>query len=372
MTNRTISTFLVAAVLSVSGAAVFAQSSASSVADRYIITARAGGVNYIEGSVAVARADGKGGLLMRGDRLETGDRVTTSSSARAEVLLNPGSYLRAGGDSEFEFITTDLDDLQIKISKGTAVFEVFADNDFRVTVKTDQGQVAMVTSGVYRIDVNADGTGRVAVVEGRAEVGANAVLVKEGQITSINGAGTIAKFDKKDIDELDVWSRSRAKELAKSTASLKQKDIRSVLAGTLRSGRWNPYDSFGLWIFNPRYGTYSFLPFGNRWSSPYGYGFGYGMDWRSFYWYNPPPPPKYTPPGTVVGGGGSKVRRQPPPFVNVDKESGRRSGADNSGGGFRAPRGDSGPVFSPPTPAPAPVQRIEPQGLPAQKAKPID
>ena len=58
--------------------------------DKYLISAKAGGVNFTEGAVNVIRADGKSGLLMKGDQIEIGDRVSTGSDGRVEVLLNPG------------------------------------------------------------------------------------------------------------------------------------------------------------------------------------------------------------------------------------------------------------------------------------------
>jgi hypothetical protein len=65
--------------------------------DRYIVSARAGGVNYVEGTVAVIRKSGRSGLLLKGDTLEVGDRVSTGANGKAEILLNPGSFLRLGG-----------------------------------------------------------------------------------------------------------------------------------------------------------------------------------------------------------------------------------------------------------------------------------
>jgi hypothetical protein len=38
--------------------------------------------------------------------------------------LNPGSYIRLAENSSFEFLTTSLDDLQLKLSDGSAMLEV--------------------------------------------------------------------------------------------------------------------------------------------------------------------------------------------------------------------------------------------------------
>src|SRR5688572_22858507 len=94
--------------------------------DRYVISAKAGGVNFVSGPVTVVRKNGRGGALIKGDSLEIGDVVSTGPDGKAEILLNPGSFLRLGGGASFEFKTTSLDDLRIDVGSGSAIFEVFA------------------------------------------------------------------------------------------------------------------------------------------------------------------------------------------------------------------------------------------------------
>jgi hypothetical protein len=392
MTRKTFSSFLVAFVISaVSVAGVLAQSQRPTTADKFIITAKAGGINFVQGPVSVARKNGKGGLLMRGDSLEIGDRISTDERAKVEVLLNPGSYLRLAGNSESEFISTDLDDLQIKLHRGSAMFEVFATNEFRVNVTTPAGRVAFIESGVYRIDLK-DGSGTVAVTEGKAELGDTMLTkVKAGRVAQLDGKGTIAKFDRDKRDEMGEWSRSRAKELAKMSASIKQKDIRSSLMSSYRIDRWSIYDSFGLWVYNSALRGYSFLPFGNSWYSPYGYGFGWGMDWSNFYWNFYRSYPNATPVKTAVGGGiggesttapPGKVRRlrgpvSAPPFAHVEKSAGRQTGFGNSdNGGFRdgGGRGGFDRISAPPAQAAPPISstRVDPISAGGRKSSPID
>src|SRR5688572_14264050 len=99
---------LLSLFVTLAGAAAYAQNDTLSAAagDRYVISAKAGGVNFVEGTVNVARKSGRTGQLLKGDSLEIGDRVLTATDGKVEILLNPGSFLRLGGDSEFEFKTT--------------------------------------------------------------------------------------------------------------------------------------------------------------------------------------------------------------------------------------------------------------------------
>ncbi|HMJ09157.1 MAG TPA: FecR domain-containing protein, partial [Pyrinomonadaceae bacterium] len=153
-----ITAICIAAIVSALGAqASFAQDKtiAAAAGDKYVISARAGGVNYTEGTVGIVRKRGTSGRLFKGDTIEIGDRVSTGADGRAEILLNPGSYLRIGGESAFQFGSTALDDLLIKLDRGTSILEVFAGNEFVVTLKSPKATFKLIQSGVYRFDVAA-------------------------------------------------------------------------------------------------------------------------------------------------------------------------------------------------------------------------
>ena len=295
--RRFITAFVIGLIVSTG---VFAQKKGqhqvdTAIADKYIISAKAGRVNYVSGTVTVFRSDHTGGQLLKGDDIEIGDKVSTAADGRIEVLLNPGSYVRVGANSTFEFRSTDLEDLKIKLEKGSAMFEVFAADDFTVSVYTPTGKAVLIESGVYRIDVNSDGTSTIAVSEGKANVGL-AKPIKGGRAALIGVASaTAVKFDRGKRDDLAEWSRSRAKGLASMTASLQNDNVRHSLLTSFNGGGWGVYNSFGLWVFNPFLGSYCFLPFGYDWYSPYGHSYRNGL-----YWYRMPPtvytPPVYTPP----------------------------------------------------------------------------
>jgi len=336
-----------------------------SMADKFIISAEAGGVGYTEGSVSIARIDGPGGLLLKGDRVRIGDRVSTGEGSRAEILLNPGSYLRIGANSSFEFKTTSLDDLQIKLLKGTAIFEVYAANDFTVTILTPETRAKLVETGVYRVDLAADGSGILSVTNGRAMVGISGV--KKGKTATLgDSAVSIAKFDRGKRDELADWSRTRSKDLAKTTSSLTRRDLSYSLMNSFNSGIWNTRNSFGLWVFDRFSGRHCFLPFGYGWDSPYGYGYGYGL-----YAYYRPPVSYYYPPPNPTQGTGKVVQRgtDVPPHVRVGGEREKSIGGwDSSFPGEKSGgRGERNPVFTPPMREPAATSMPRGMDVPSHK-----
>jgi hypothetical protein len=261
--------------------------------DARLVSAQAGGVNYVSGSVSVRlKGETAWGELTTEQNLDSGDAVRTGAYGRVEVLLNPGSYLRVAENSEFELADSSLDNLRIKLLKGSAVIEAtgYGDNgdgSFLMAVATPHTQVSIIRSGIYRFNVTASGATEVAVHKGRALVGAGqGTLLKGGKTARIVGANVeVAKLDKKDRDDLDVWSKERAGELAAANRKLSTRTLNPVLASLSFNDMWgnasSRYYRTGVWIFDARSGCYTFLPFYDSFSSPYGgfygsriYGFG--------------------------------------------------------------------------------------------------
>lgn len=350
----------------------------SAAGDRYLISAKAGGANFVQGTVNFIRKDGRTGYLLKGDQLNIGDRVTTGANGKAEILLNPGSYVRLGANSSFEFTTTSLDDLQLKLISGSAMFEVFASEDFKVTVESPKAKLFLVQSGIYRVDVLGDGAAKLSVIRGRAELDDTASTVVKGsrQVVVNSTPSGIAKFDTDDMDQLALWSKERSKELAKISQQVQYGGMRTSLMRSFLGRGWNMYSSFGLWAYDPFYRGFCFVPFG-YWSSPYGWGFG-----PTIYQYNLPPvifqpPPVSQPQNTplaqtprnpdggirTVGplGGGLNPA---PPFVKIQSDP--SAGSSIRDGSIKGGRGmdsnidmsnpnTSAPVYSPPSaPASAP------------------
>ncbi|HVE58501.1 MAG TPA: hypothetical protein VNB22_16835, partial [Pyrinomonadaceae bacterium] len=191
----------------------------------------------------------------------------------------------------------------------------------------------------------------------------------------------IAKFDRDNKDELDIWSQLRAKEASKINARLQKNALRNSLLGAYNSGGWNMFGTFGLWVFDPYTGRWCFLPFGGGWNSPYGYSYGFNI-------YNCQlPPVVYTPPVTPTTPTATgqmtpeqvqirEERRQSAQtptfqrFENNQRNETRGGSRDNDnsegGGGWNNGRGRSDSNDSRPTYAP--TQSTPSQSTPAPSA----
>jgi len=302
--------------------------------EKYVISAKAGGVNSVDGHVTVTRA-GKSQMLSAQDDLSAGDLVTTGVASQVEVLLNPGSYLRVGENSAFELADNSLDKIRVKLTKGSAIVEATGlDNtELHINLVTERASILIVRRGVYRINAAADST-ELLVRKGRALVDDNSSsIVKSGNEVIFRGGSFVtAKLGKKQQDQFDDWSKARANTLAKANERLSARGLNSYLSN-FNSFDWafsaaNPY---GVWAFSGLSRCFTFLPFYYGWSSPYGHNYGlYFYD----YW-----------PGSRCCGGDYR------PVIVSNPGSGGLSGG-SSGGPSGGSIGNSRPP-APPSPPPS-------------------
>lgn len=244
----------------------------------YVISAKAGGVNAVMGAATIVRTTGKSGQLIGDDSVEVGDKVETGANGMVEILLNPGSFVRLGPNSAFEFKTTSLENLSLSLSKGSAVLEIYASNDFKVSVAVPGENLVFSRSGVFRIDLLTGGQSRVSVWKGQFLIGKTDLEVNSGRTVTIGGSSSaVAKFDRDGKDELDIWSQLRGKEAARINDKLKRDALRESLMSSFDYGVWNYFSSFGVWVLDRQLNRWSFLPFGSGWSSPYGYFYGFDI-----------------------------------------------------------------------------------------------
>jgi FecR protein len=254
---------------------------AGTTAAQHLISSKAGFVNRVDGKVYILRQesqesrkseeseDGAKGIASLGAQMREGDRLSAEAGSYAEILLNPGSYIRIDGKSELRAVNIDLTQVRFEVIRGAARVEVGeVDKKWPIEIITPHGSFFIRKSGLQRIDVKDEMTS-VAVRQGEIHLGTlNQVLAKQsfkigrGKVAQLAGAPapSLAKIDKDAVDEFDQWSFNRAELLmAANQRALHQS---STSNGAL---------SFG-WRFDPFHRCYTFIPRGSFWS-PYGFGF---------------------------------------------------------------------------------------------------
>jgi hypothetical protein len=253
--------------------------------EKFVISARAGGVNAVTGRATMRpHGNSEWQLLTIKEDLETGDVVRTGLDGRVEMLLNPGSYMRIGENSEFELADNSLENLEVRLIRGTAIVEVTGadDEELFIGITTPHARLSIVRRGLYRLNVVPGNTTELIVRKGRVMLEDSHTKVKGGnKVVFSSGSFSVAKLenDKKDWDTFEGWSKDRAQTLAKENNRISGRTL-SAFATSFRND-WS-YAGFwgrsGVWLFSPTASCYTFIPFYNAYGSPYG-----GFYSRSFY-----------------------------------------------------------------------------------------
>jgi hypothetical protein len=299
--------------------------------EKFVISAKAGGINAVTGR---AKVHLKGGSdwqqLSVTDDLEAGDVVRTEGGGRVEMLLNPGSYLRLGENSEFELVNSSLDNLELRLVRGTAIVEATGtdDTELMINITTPHTKLAIVRHGLYRLNVVPEDATELIVRKGRVMLNDDShTKVKGGNKVVISATSqSMAKLtgdQKKANDDVEFWSKERAEALAKANRRINDR----MLASAFSNSDWlfGSHRSAGFWFFNSTSRCYTFLPFYYGWGSPYGGSYSIAI-------YNPF---FYNPRGGYYGYPNNGVTYNPRPYP--------------SNGVVSAPRGD---ISSAPGPAP--------------------
>lgn len=305
--------------------------------EKFVISAKAGGINAITGEAKVhSRGNSDWQQLSITDDLEAGDSVRTANDGRVEILLNPGSYLRLGGDSEVELSNNSLENLEVRLLRGTAIVEATGadDIDLNINISTPHTKLAIVRQGLYRLNVVPENATELIVRKGRVILSDSHTKVKGGNKVVFNATNVsvakLTKEEKKVEEDVDVWSKDRGKMLAKANSRINDQMINSAFANFTD---WDPFSRrLGLWFFNTHSRCYTFLPF------YYGLGSPYGSYNTSVYYPTAYYPTRY-PSGSTNGN---------PPQVGSNGGGGHTYPSSGGGGG------GTRPAAPPPTPAIAP------------------
>ncbi len=232
-----------------------------------------GTINYIEGQVSI---DGQPltAKSVGSTQLAPGQSLTTEAG-RAEILLTPGVFFRAGEHTSIRMISPGLANTILAIDQGKAMVEVAEIRDENnIRVRENGASVRLLKTGLYDFDADRQ---QVLVFDGKAAVQTDdrEVKVKGGRQLVLNVADAKPhKFDKKAYEDTDFyrWASLRSAYLAEANVNA----ARSY-AGS--GWYWSPW--YGAYTFIPANGIF-FDPFGWSYYSPWAvgvpyYGYGYGF-----------------------------------------------------------------------------------------------
>ena len=248
--------------------------------EKFVISAKAGGINAITGQASVhSRGESDWQQLSITYDLDAGDRVRTDYDGRVEILLNPGSYLRVGSDSEVELSNNSLSNLELRLLRGTAIVEATGMDglELNINISTPHTKLAIVRQGLYRLNVVPGDATELIVRKGHVILSDTHTKVKGGNKVVFSAtAVSVAKLSKEEKkatekEDVDVWSKERANTLAKANRKITDRMMISAFASYRDN---DPYGfggrRLGVWFFNRSANCYTFLPFFYGFNSPYG------------------------------------------------------------------------------------------------------
>ncbi|HEU0252149.1 MAG TPA: FecR family protein [Pyrinomonadaceae bacterium] len=300
--------------------------------EKFVISAKAGGINAITGQADVhGRGESDWQRLSITDDLESGDRVRTEYDGRVEILLNPGSYLRLGGNSEVELSDNTLANIEVRLLRGTAIVEAAGadDIDLNINISTPHAKLAIVRQGLYRLNVVPEDATELIVRKGRVILGDTHTKIKGGNKVVFSATNVsvakLTKEEKKKKEDVDFWSKQRGETLAKANRRIDN----DMMVAALDSFGNRPFPSgrLGLWFYNGRIGCYTFLPYYYGFNSPYGSYSTYfhgGVPYGGYSWHNRPNG-NGNQSGQPSGGNNSTTNNAPysrPPQQNPNPPSG--------------------------------------------------
>jgi hypothetical protein len=178
-----------------------------------VISAKSGLINYVEGLVLlsgepVVRKLGARVAMKEGSELRAED-------GRAEVLLNPGVFLRIGEKSTVRMLSSNLTDTRIEFVAGAAIIgpgrrlNVKENWASSVSIVYQEAIVHLRKNGIYRFDAEP---AQLRVYTGEASVarGEAIRIAGAGEMIALVNAGPPEEFDVTAIDALGLWSKRRA------------------------------------------------------------------------------------------------------------------------------------------------------------------
>lgn len=188
--------------------------------------------NAVKGNAFYQRGEGKFNLEA-GHKLEEGDFIRTDANSYAELLLQPGNYLRVGADSELQIFTDANDKMRLKLNQGAISLEILSKDGETsfffeslsqvydlIRIITPNAEVFITRPGIFRI--NSFNPGRTDLIVRDGEAVINGLRVKEKRNGAASSQGVvITEINTKLEDGLDGWSRERADQLVDANRLLK-------------------------------------------------------------------------------------------------------------------------------------------------------
>jgi len=276
-------------------------------------------ISVLSGDASVTRGDSSNPVAAAVNApIMAGDSLSLSPGATAELQMDGANFARIAGDSQIRISSLDNGKYQIQLAKGLVTYRVLRQTNAQSEIDTPLIAVRPVGLAAVRVEVAPDGSTRVSVRHGDADVYTpkGTEHVHEGNMMMVRGTVDDPEFQVVSAmapDQWDTWNDQRDTYLSQSESP---RYVSQDVVGTEdldAYGRWNNDPSYGdVWTPNVSAGWAPYRNgqwvwedyYGWTWvdNSPWGwapfhYGSWYfrtGLGWSWFpgaryghYWYRP-------------------------------------------------------------------------------------
>lgn len=224
--------------------------------------AQPGAINYVEGQATIS-GQNITSKSVGSAALNAGD-VLSTGNGRVEFLLTPGVFMRVGKNSAVRMDSPELTNTRVEVLQGEAMVEAdLLHKEDRVLIAERGATAEIEKKGIYSFDADQQA---VRVYDGKAKLmaGDDHVDIGKGKEVVLNQPLKAEKFDRDaaaGADPLYSWSKLRSENLAEATAATAQTYV-------VNTGGW-----YGPgWYWNPWWHMYSFVPGGDFFYNPFGWG----------------------------------------------------------------------------------------------------
>jgi hypothetical protein len=209
-------------------------------------------ISAFDGEVSYARGDDPDDWQSadRNVPVTLGDRLYTSDRSRLELQVHGGNFVRLGSGTDLAVLNLTDDTKQFAVKSGVASFQIRRiEPDEVFEVDTPNAAITLQRPGDYRVDIDPDGSTRISVREGQADVsaGGGSLSLGEGDALEVWGSDN-PQYENVAIRPADGWDRwveERESRMARSRSYEYVSNDISGIDDLDDSGRWENLPSYG-------------------------------------------------------------------------------------------------------------------------------
>jgi hypothetical protein len=154
-------------------------------------------ISLLNGDVSVKRGD-SGDFVAAAINapLMVQDQVVTGTAARAEVQFDFANYLRVGPMSDVRLSELEYRKYMVQVGRGLVTWRVRRDSSADIDINTPSITLRPLRQGDYRVEVMDDGTTRLTVRDGEAEIYSprGVQRLREGRTMLVRGTAGDPEF----------------------------------------------------------------------------------------------------------------------------------------------------------------------------------